>query len=59
MSCLRSLLADIKHLSLKKSSPSSRCQSSNFDVMGNSPFVFKASNVDAKRVSFMVASNIE
>jgi len=59
MSHLRSLSASIKHLSLKKSSLSSRHQSSNFDVMENSPFVFKASNADTKRVSFVVASNMK
>jgi len=56
---LRSLSAGIKHLSLKKSRPSSRHQSSSFKVIGNGLFVFSASNADAKRVSFTVASNIE
>ena len=50
---------DIKHLSLKKSRPSSRHQSSSFEVIGNGPFVFSTSNADAKRVSFTVALNIE
>jgi len=59
MSHLRSLSAGMKHLFLKKSRPSSRCQSSSFEVIGNDPFVFSASNVDMKRVSFIVASNIE
>ena len=59
MSHLRFSSDGIKHRSLKKSSPSSRCQSSSFDVMENGPFVFRASKVDAKRVSFVVASNME
>ena len=59
MSHLRFLSNDIKHLSLKKSSPSSRCQSSSFNVMGNGPFVFRASRANTKRVSFVVASNME
>ena len=49
----------IKHLSLQKSRPSSRCQSSSFKVIGNGLFVFSASNVNAKRMSFIVALNIE
>ena len=56
---LRSSSEGIKHLSLKKSRPSSRCQSSSFEVIENSPFIFSAFNADAKRVSFIVASNME
>jgi len=39
--------------------PSSRGQSSSFEVIGNGPFIFSASNMYAKRVSFIVALNIE
>jgi len=49
----------IKHLSLKKSRPSSSCQSSSFEVIENGLFVFNASNVDVKRLFFTVALNIE